>query len=219
MTRIYAILTVLALALFTVGCESNVNDTNDPDDTSTTPEVYEASFAASLNTYGWDGDAVILLDSTNLDKTVHGNGANYIATGNGQTVSGATPDLLELDAGVWTSSYFYGDYTIPYIGSASADLSTTSDLSATLCADLSGDWSCAYVGTDLEYETNNAVMNGCSIQLDGVTGFGSDWLQIDGNKIESSLSDGSTIRGIISTNTITMIAELRNDTTLQIVCN
>lgn len=215
MTRnMFAALAALVLVLFVGACENtNPNDT-DTDDTDTTPELFEAAFSATLNTYGWEGDEVVLLDSTELDKTIHGNGASYLATCEGETtVSGTTPDVLELNAGVWNASYFYGDYTIPYVGTATADISESSDLGATLCADLSGDWSCDNGLSPTPYETEDAVMNGCTIQLEGIAE-----LEIDGNKVSDVGPDGTIINGIISSDSIRMIVDLWDGSTIEAVC-
>ena len=219
MDRILA--TLVLLAALVLGCDvTDPNDTDTDDTGDTTPEVYEASFKAFINTYGWDGDAVVLLDSSELDKTIHGNGASFIASAEGETtVTGTTPDLLELNAGIWNAAYIYADYPIPYVGWTSADLSSSSDLGASLCVDLSGDWSCDDGMHPDPIETEGVVMNDCSVQFANITGFGNAWLEIDGNKVESTLGDGTTIRGIITTDTITMIVDLWNDITVEAVCD
>lgn len=203
---------LLLLAALVLGCDvTDPNDTDtDTDDTDTTTELYEASFTATLNTYGWDGDEVVLLESE--DKS-----ADYLASNGEETVSGTTPDVLELAKGEWSASYYYDETPMLYLGWASANLSDTSDLGATLCADLSGDWSCDDGMHEDPIEIEDAVMNGCTIVFKDIT-TDSHPFMIDGNSVFFEGSSGSVINGIVLTDTIEMILDRSDGQTFPGTC-
>ena len=216
MTRIYAILTALVLALFVGACESN---TNDPDtgiiDTDGPIVVVGVYFGATLNTYGWDGDEVVLESSEDIDKAKgDGYGATYVASNGDEVIDGTTADFRDLVEDVWFVEYEFQNY----LGFATADVADTADLSASLCADLSGDWICDDGMHEDPIETIDAVMNGCSIQINGIA-VGNDWLEIDGNMISDVGPEGSTIDGIVSSDSIVMILDRSDGFTCDQICN
>jgi|GEM_PF-5098098 hypothetical protein len=193
------------LAALMGACENtNPNDTQD--DTDTNPEMFEVAFTATLNQYGWEGDEVVLLESEDP-------GADFVATSDGgETMSGTTPDQVELSGGNWSSSYFYDESTMLYLGWSSGNPASVSNFGATLCADLSGDWECI---TDLDddwYETEDSVMNGCSITMDGIGSF-----TIEGNKVSSTSQAGNMI-GIASDDEINMIVSISGMDDFNAVC-
>ena len=152
-------------------------------------------------TYTWSGDEVVLESSQEIE------GADYEATNGDEVVTGTTPDTQELAEETWTATYGYESY----LGEATADLAETNDLSATLCMDLSGDWICTYDGYDDGYDTQNAAMDGCRIQINGVTGYGSDWISVAGNRVEFDLGEGFFGYGLAEGDTIIWVCHGQSD--------
>jgi hypothetical protein len=195
----------ILLAALMGACENtNPNDTQD--DTDTNHDMFKVAFTAILNKYGWEGDEVVLLESEDP-------GADFVATSDGgETMSGTTPDTVELSAGEWNSSFFYDESTMLYIGWSSGNTTTTQNFSATLCADLSGDWECRDEIADDPHETRDAVMNGCSIHMEGI-----ETLTIDGNMVASEFYGGSLV-GIASDDEINMIVSINGMDDFNAVC-
>jgi len=182
-----------------VGNTETDADTDSDSDSDTTM----VTVASQINFAYWDGETVV-------DDIQDAPGAGFTVD---DGITGVTTTEIQIPKGTHTVDFEIVK-TSRYLGSVTGSTDEGAFI-GDLCVDLSGDWTCEDVEYGDTWETVDATMNGCSIDLNGI---GAN-IKLDGHKT-SFIEGGVSMNGVASLDgtLIDGIVTLNSGTSFPLVC-